>query len=108
MLFCTYDQSWDRHLAMQAMAALNTALWDAFGRLVGQPLYRIWDGYRDAMPVIGIGGYYGHSEEEICKEVQFFIDQGFAGMKFKIGGMSPQEGARRLRLVRDFAGPDFI
>jgi len=29
-------------------------------------------------------------------------------MKFKVGGMTPEEDARRLRVVRDFAGPDFV
>jgi L-alanine-DL-glutamate epimerase-like enolase superfamily enzyme len=108
MLFCTYDQLRDRRLPMQAMAAVDTALWDAFGKLTGQPLYRLWGGYRDAVPLIGIGGYYGHSDEELRDEVQFFLEQGFAGMKFKVGGMTPQEDARRLRVVRDFAGPDFV
>src|SRR5579863_5081059 len=61
MFTCTYDQLRDRRLPMQAIAALDTALWDAFGKRTGQPLYRLWGGYRDAVPVIGIGGYYGHS-----------------------------------------------
>jgi L-alanine-DL-glutamate epimerase-like enolase superfamily enzyme len=78
------------------------------GKRTGQPLYRLWGGYRDAIQAIGIGGYYGHSDDELRKEVQFFLDQGLAGMKFKVGGTTPQEDARRLRVVRDFAGPDFI
>jgi L-alanine-DL-glutamate epimerase-like enolase superfamily enzyme len=108
MLPTTYDQLRDRRLPMQAIACIDTALWDAFGKLVGQPLYRLWGGYRDTVPSIGIGGYYGHSDDELRKEVQFFLDQGFGGMKFKIGGLTPQEDLRRLRIARDFAGPDFI
>lgn len=108
MLVSTYDQLRDRRLPMQAIACIDTALWDAFGKLTGQPLYRLWGGYRDTVPAIGIGGYYGHSDDELRKEVQFFLDQGLVGMKFKIGGMTPEEDARRLRVARDHAGPDFI
>jgi D-galactarolactone cycloisomerase len=108
MLPCTYDQLRDRRLAMQAIASIDTALWDAFGKLVGQPLYRVWGGYRDAVPAIGIGGYYGHDDDELREEIRFFQEHGFCGMKFKIGGMTPEEDVRRLRVVRDFAGPTFI
>jgi len=104
----SYDQLRDRRLAMQATACIDSALWDAMGKRTGQPLYRLWGGYRDAVPAIGIGGYYGHDDDELREEVRFFIDQGFGGMKFKIGGTTPEEDARRLRVVRDFAGPAFI
>jgi D-galactarolactone cycloisomerase len=107
MLFCTYDQLRDRRLAMQAIACIDSALWDAFGKRVGQPLYRLWGGYRDSLPVIGIGGYYGHDDDELRAEAKFFIEQGFSGMKFKVGARPPEEDERRVRVVRDFAGPDF-
>lgn len=107
MLFCTFDQLRDRRLAMQAIACVDTALWDAFGKSVGQPLYRIWGGYRDRLPAIGIGGYYGHNDDQLREEAEFFRDQGFVGMKFKVGGLSPAEDARRVRVVRDYVGPDF-
>ncbi len=108
MLPPSYDQLRDRRLAMQATACIDSALWDAFGKRTGQPLYRLWGGYRDAVPAIGIGGYYGHSDDEMRNEVRFFMDQGFRGMKFKIGGTTPEEDARRLRVARDFAGPSFV
>ena len=108
MLFCTYDQLRDRRLGMQAIACIDSALWDAFGKRVGQPLFRLWGGYRDALPVIGIGGYYGHDDDELRAEAKFFIEQGFSGMKFKVGARPPEEDERRVRVVRDFAGPDFV
>ena len=42
--------------AMQAMACIDTAVWDAVGRH-GPAAWRIWGGYRDRVPMIGIGGY---------------------------------------------------
>ncbi len=35
------------------------ACWDAVGKALGQPLWRLWGGYRNSLPVISIGGYYG-------------------------------------------------
>jgi len=91
-----------------AIAPLDIALWDAAGKALGQPLYRIWGGFRDEMPVIGIGGYYGIDDQGLREEAGFFLEQGFAGMKFKVGGRLPPEDARRVKVERDYVGPDFI
>ena len=58
MLPATFDQLRPRWYAMQAIACVDTAIWDAVGKAVGQPLWRLWGGYRDRVPMIGIGGYY--------------------------------------------------
>ena len=108
MQFSTFDQLRDRRLAMQAIASIDSALWDAFGKELKVPLYRLWGGYRDKMPVIGIGGYYGHDDDQLREEARFFMEQGFCGMKFKIGARTPEEDERRVRIVHDFAGADFI
>ena len=58
MLPATFDQLRPRWYAMQAIACIDTAAWDAVGKAYGQPLWRLWGGYRDRVPMIGIGGYY--------------------------------------------------
>ena len=63
MLPATFDQLRPRWYAMQAMACIDTAVWDAVGKAMGQPLWRIWGGYRDRVPMIGIGGYYIPDDE---------------------------------------------
>lgn len=93
----TYDQLRDRRLTQQAIAAVDTAIWDAVGKALGQPLHRLWGGYRDAMPIIVIGGYYEvPGKPTIEEEVSAYSEAGFAGMKFKIGGRTPEEDALRL------------
>lgn len=92
-----FDQLRDRRLVMQAIACIDSALWDALGKALQTPLYRLWGGFRSAMPMIGIGGYYTDDPSSIEEEVGFFSDAGFVGMKFKVGGMSPAEDAERLR-----------
>jgi L-alanine-DL-glutamate epimerase-like enolase superfamily enzyme len=107
MVPVTLDQLRDRAIPMQAIACVDTAIWDAFGKACGVPLWQLWGGFRDRIPVIGIGGYYGSSEADLEEEIGFFKERGMVGMKFKIGGMAPEEDARRLKFAKKVA-PDFI
>lgn len=109
MLKVTLDQLRDRRLPMQAIACVDSAIWDAFGKYCGQPLWRLWGGFRDRVPMIGIGGYYGSSEADLEKELNFFKgEHGMVGMKFKIGGKAPEVDAERLRIAKRIVGDDFI
>lgn len=109
MLPVTLDQLRDRRLPMQALACVDSAVWDAFGKYAGQPLWRIWGGFNNRVPMIGIGGYYGSSEADLEKELEFFHGtHGMVGMKFKIGGRSPEEDVARLKQARALVDDDFI
>jgi D-galactarolactone cycloisomerase len=114
MLPVTFDQLRPRWYAMQAMACIDTAVWDAVGKALGQPLWRVWGGYRDRLPMIGIGGYYIPDDEsskgqEIEREIDFFQhEHGMVGMKFKIGAEPPEVDAARLARARRHAGDDFL
>ena len=104
----TFDQLRDRRFAMQAISCVDTALWDAIGKALQIPLYRLWGGFRSDIPMIGIGGYYTDDPASIEKEVGFFSDGGFVGMKFKIGGASPEVDAERLHRAVKAARQDFF
>jgi L-alanine-DL-glutamate epimerase-like enolase superfamily enzyme len=101
----TWDILRDRRLGLVACACVDTAIWDAVGKALGQPLWRLWGGYRSDLPVITIGGYYG---SDIPSEIDELLEQGLAGMKFKVGGLSPSEDAARFKSAREAAGDDFI
>jgi L-alanine-DL-glutamate epimerase-like enolase superfamily enzyme len=96
----------DRRLGLVATACVDVAIWDAVGKALGLPLWRLWGGYRSSVPVITIGGYYAQ-DADITAEVSGLVEAQFAGMKFKIGGLSPEEDAKRLREARRAAGADF-
>ncbi|HET9898643.1 MAG TPA: mandelate racemase/muconate lactonizing enzyme family protein [Streptosporangiaceae bacterium] len=108
MLPSTYDILRDRSLALQAMACVDSALWDAVGKAVGLPLYQLWGGYTDRLPAICIGGYYGAGEKPVADQIASYRDLGFAGCKFKVGGQSPDADAERTRQARDAGGDDFV
>lgn len=103
----TFDILRDRRLGLVACACVDSAIWDAVGKALGQPLWRLWGGYRSRIPMISIGGYYD-SPISVTEEVLQLRERGLHGMKFKVGGLDPDADARRFREARDAAGPDFV
>jgi D-galactarolactone cycloisomerase len=97
----------DRGLALQAIAVLDTAIWDVFGRALGQPLYRVWGAVTDELPISVIGGYYHLDLTQTADLIRRYVEMGFAGVKFKVGGREPDEDAQRVRVAREAGGTDF-
>jgi D-galactarolactone cycloisomerase len=104
----TFNILRDRRVGLVALAALDTAIWDAVGKALGQPLWRLWGGFRDRVPLIAIGGYYGEPLGPIRDEIASYQELGLAGVKFKVGGASPAVDAERVAQVREAAGPSFL
>ena len=102
----TWDILRDRRLGLVACASIDVTLWDLMGKALGVPLWKLWGGYRSRVPVITIGGYYG-SNLTIKEEVEYLLKEEFAGMKFKIGGMSPEDDAKRFKEARTVGGDNF-
>lgn len=102
------DQLRDRWRAMQAIACVDSAVWDVVGKATGASLHRLWGGFRDRVPMIGIGGYYTDNPNGIEEEVAFFAEKGMVGMKFKIGKLSPAEDALRLERAVKAAPEGFV
>ncbi len=102
----TWDILRDRRLGLVACASIDVTLWDLMGKALGVPLWKLWGGYRSRVPVITIGGYYG-SNLTIKEEVEYLLKEEFAGMKFKIGGMSPEDDAKRFKEARKVGGDNF-
>ena len=57
-----------------------------------------------------IGGYYqeGRTIEYHAHEMEWLKEQGMAGCKFKVGGLTPEADAERVTAAREGAGNDFI
>lgn len=106
----SYNILRDRKLAMCAQACVDSAVWDAFGKALGQPLYRLWGGYTDSLPVVCIAGYYEENKTlaDFGREMEAIRADGFAGCKFKVGGRTPAEDAERVRTARAAVGDDFV
>lgn len=99
----------DRELYMHALGAVDSAIWDTIGRSLEVPLYELWGGYRETLPMIAIGGYYedGKGIDGLVEEALEYRELGFNGMKLKVGGVSVEEDLERLAAVCDELGPEF-
>jgi len=91
-----------------AMAPLDVAVWDAMGKTLGQPLYRLLGGYRDRLPTYASDNlWYSLSPDELAISARRHIADGFTGVKLRIGKEDSAEGeVRRVRIVRDAVGPN--
>src|SRR5690606_38306086 len=109
MLPLTFDILRDRRLVLMAMACVDSALWDLVGKAAGMPLFRLWGGAREELPIIAIGGYYGQTEAEMAAEVEGYLEMGIGGCKMKVGSATPEEDARRfLAMRRAASGEPFV
>ena len=93
----------------QAIAAVDIALWDALGKSLGEPVYKLMGGFRDRVPVIAIGGYLREDAALLDLEVEIenYKEQGIFGMKMKVGKLSVEEDIERARRARAAGGRNF-
>ena len=109
-MFALTHASRDRKTLLEAIACVDCAVWDLVGKAVGKSVRELLGGYRDRLPIISIGGYYmeGKTLSDIGREMEQCRDAGMAGCKFKVGGLSPHEDAKRVEAARKAAGDDFV
>jgi D-arabinonate dehydratase len=105
----TFDILGDRNAAIQAQSCIDSAVWDAIGKALGMPLYRLWGGYKTQLPILAIAGYYGEDKSlsDYETEMRSLRDMGLGGCKFKVGGKSPREDAERVRAAFNAADENF-
>ena len=89
-----------------ALATLNVAMWDAWARTMGQPIYRMFGCHRKPIPVYGSGGWISYTDEELVDEVVNYQKRGFTAVKIKVGSPDMERDIRRLNLVREATGPN--
>jgi L-alanine-DL-glutamate epimerase-like enolase superfamily enzyme len=109
-MFALSTPSRDRKTLLEAIACVDCAIWDVIGKATGRSVRELLGGYREALPIISIGGYYreGKTLGDIGREMELYRDAGMAGCKFKVGGLSPEADAERVEAARKAAGPDFL
>lgn len=91
-------------IGVLALSALDTALWDLKGRRAGMPLFRLFGGTRESLPVYATGGWTSYPVEQLVDEGQRFRDEGYSNYKIKIGFEDWREDVRRLQRLRSAVG----
>ncbi|MEX2451314.1 MAG: mandelate racemase/muconate lactonizing enzyme family protein [Rhodospirillales bacterium] len=100
----------ERKLLMEAIACVDTAVWDIKGKALGVSVNKLMGGFRQRIPITATGGYYqeGRTVDSYGDEMKWLLRAGTAGVKFKVGGLTPQEDYERVASARAGAGPVFI
>jgi L-alanine-DL-glutamate epimerase-like enolase superfamily enzyme len=88
------------------ISALDGALWDAYGKSIGQPLFRILGGARTEIPAYHSGGLWlSYSDADLIETSERFVAEGFRAIKMRLGSSDPDADIARVRLVRKTIGP---
>ncbi len=96
-----------------AVGTIDMAVWDAVAKIEGVPLYQLLAERYGKGPahrkvfVYAAGGYYwpGQGLEGLTREMQSYLDRGYAVVKKKIGGASLAEDCKRIEAVLKLLGP---
>ena len=95
-----------RGYQMIAIAAVDMALWDLKGKILGQPVYKLLGGaMRESVPVYATGLMLEKDPSAIVDLAREYVERGLRGMKLKIGENVAQDLAT-ARALREGLGPD--
>jgi len=95
---------------VSAIAGIDIALWDLVGKILGTPVYQLLGGrVHEKIPAYA-SGFFGKSgrpltPEECADEAKGYADQGFKGVKMKVG-FGHRQDLLNLEAVRNALGPD--
>lgn len=87
-----------------AAAAVNIAMWDAWGRACDLPIWRMLGVNSRKIPVYGSGGWISYSDEELLEEVLDYKARGFQAVKVKVGSGDISRDLDRLKKCREALG----
>ncbi|MGE0418926.1 MAG: mandelate racemase/muconate lactonizing enzyme family protein [Acetobacteraceae bacterium] len=91
-----------------AICPLDIAIWDAAGKTLGQPVWKLLGGHRDRLPAYASDGFwYSLSLDDLAASALRARDEGFRAVKLRIGHEAhPANEVARVRAVQDAVGPD--
>lgn len=88
-----------------AAGSLNIAMWDAWAKTLGAPVWKMFGTWHQRVPLYGSGGWLSYSDAELLDEVTRYVKRGFRSVKIKVGSPEPARDIERLTKVREAVGP---
>jgi L-alanine-DL-glutamate epimerase-like enolase superfamily enzyme len=90
-------------IAMMAVSAIDSALWDLRARLMDLPLVSLLGQVRAGIPLYGSGGFTTYSDRHLSDQLGGWAESGFASVKMKIGS-HPDKDLARVETARKAIG----
>jgi L-alanine-DL-glutamate epimerase-like enolase superfamily enzyme len=93
-------------LAVHAISAIDTALWDLMARRRGLPLWRLLGGHDPRVPAYAGGIDLQFPLEQLLRQTEDNLARGFRAIKMKVGRERLSEDLGRVKAMRELLGPD--
>ncbi len=93
-------------IASFAISAVDIALWDLRGQILGKPLIEMAGGASDRCRAYCGGIDLGLDLPDLLESVRGYLDRGYDGVKIKVGRPALEEDVERVAAVRNLIGPD--
>jgi L-alanine-DL-glutamate epimerase-like enolase superfamily enzyme len=90
-------------IAAMAIAAVDIALWDLRARILQLPMVHLLGQVREAIPAYGSGGFTSYSPDQLCAELETWMQQGISMVKIKVG-RQPDQDPHRVEQARSVLG----
>src|SRR6476659_616349 len=118
-LYWTLTPRGQTGFGMQALSAVDIALWDIKGKALRQPVWRLLGGARPRVPLYATFGFGFFERDQLAAAAKLWVSQGFQRLKMTVGGHAlarrdePRpidevidEDVRRVAAVREAVGPE--
>ena len=83
---------------------LAVGLWDIVGKAVGTPLYQLWGGKVDCVPVYASTVQHGRSPAERADDCRRYLDQGYRAVKLRLSADNIVDDVALVAACRDAVG----
>ena len=91
-------------IAVMALGAVDTALWDLLAQRGGMPLHRLLGAAHADLPVYASGGWFTYAKEELVEEAHALAERGYRDYKIKVGHPDPRIDIERVEHLRAALG----
>jgi len=94
-------------ITISVLSAIDTALWDIIGKAAGLALHKVFGACRDTIKTYASGGLWlSQSIDELLKESEHFLQQGFTAMKIRVGSKNIDQDVERVKILRESVGSE--
>jgi D-galactarolactone cycloisomerase len=98
--------------AQRLVSAIDMALWDLRGRILGQSVARLLGGRSSGrFPAVATAVFYPPNADDLLARVDVarkLADEGFRAVKVKVGGLPPMRDVAHVLAIREALSPDVM
>jgi len=103
-LWALTDYHGSTGMACFAISAIDVALWDLMGMALRQPVWRLLGAHRDRVPSYAMVGWLNYDLPKLASVCTQAMEQGFRGVKMKVGAPTLEEDITRIETARSAVG----